>query len=233
MVKLTSESRKVLYFAVTIVSLMLTLFFAWSLIQYFFAASAGAMGKQDTSVTQAQTSNASSSTQTVSESEQSEKSADTSSDTEATSETGSKTAPESDGQQSESNSESDQVNSSSSHSQGSTPVAAPSVREEKTITVHMIVDGSAARGSSSSATVRMKEGTTVYDALTMSGYGVNARNTSFGMYVSAINGLAERDYGSTSGWIYTVNGVQPNYTSDAYVLHDGDTVVWTYVNAVK
>ena len=59
------------------------------------------------------------------------------------------------------------------------------------------------------------------------------RSTSFGMYVAAINGLAERDHGPQSGWVYSVNGVQPNYTSGAYVLHDGDSVVWTYVNAVN
>ena len=47
------------------------------------------------------------------------------------------------------------------------------------------------------------------------------------------NGLAERDHGPQSGWVYSVNGVQPNYTSDAYVLHDGDSVIWTYVNAVN
>ncbi len=33
--------------------------------------------------------------------------------------------------------------------------------------------------------------------------------------------------------VYSVNGVQPNYTPDAYVHHDGDSVVWTYVNAVS
>ena len=40
--------------------------------------------------------------------------------------------------------------------------------------------------------------------------------------------LGEFDYTSGSGWMYSVNGVWPDYGCSCYTLHDGDTVVWSY-----
>ena len=50
------------------------------------------------------------------------------------------------------------------------------------------------------------------------------------MYVSAIGGLAERQHGPMSGWIFSVNGVEPSVACSAYTLSAGDSIVWTYVN---
>ena len=47
-------------------------------------------------------------------------------------------------------------------------------------------------------------------------------------YIEGIGNLYEFDAGEFSGWIYTVNGWQPNYGSSRYALHDGDVVVWSY-----
>ena len=58
---------------------------------------------------------------------------------------------------------------------------------------------------------------------------MNARGTSYGTYVAAIGGLAEKEHGGTSGWMYSVNGVTPNTACSNYVLSNGDSVVWYYV----
>ena len=50
-----------------------------------------------------------------------------------------------------------------------------------------------------------------------------------GVYFAAIGGLAEKEHGATSGWMYAVNGVKPSKSAGSYVLHDGDTVSWGYV----
>ena len=47
-------------------------------------------------------------------------------------------------------------------------------------------------------------------------------------YIEGINNLYEFDCGATSGWIYSVNGEKPNYSSSLYKLSDGDTVEWSY-----
>ncbi|MDR1572037.1 MAG: DUF4430 domain-containing protein [Clostridiales Family XIII bacterium] len=49
-----------------------------------------------------------------------------------------------------------------------------------------------------------------------------------GYYVKSINGFGEFSDGSRSGWMYSVNGVFPGYSSSLYYLNDGDTVRWLY-----
>ena len=48
------------------------------------------------------------------------------------------------------------------------------------------------------------------------------------VYVEGINNLYEFDKGSTSGWMYNVNGTYPNKSAGAYILKAGDTVEWRY-----
>ena len=47
-------------------------------------------------------------------------------------------------------------------------------------------------------------------------------------YIEGINYLYEYDCGPQSGWMYSVNGVFPNYGCSSYELHDGDQIVWEY-----
>ena len=98
------------------------------------------------------------------------------------------------------------------------------------VTVTVSVTSSAVGNPvSSSGTFTFNEGATAYDALCALGLSVNARGTSYGTYVAAIGGLAEKEHGGTSGWMYSVNGVTPNTACSNYVLSNGDTVVWYYV----
>lgn len=98
------------------------------------------------------------------------------------------------------------------------------------VTVTVSVTSSAVGNPvSSGGTFTFNEGATVYDALCALGLSVNAHGSSYGTYVAAIGGLAEKEHGSTSGWMYSVNGVTPNTACSNYVLSNGDRVVWYYV----
>ena len=99
-----------------------------------------------------------------------------------------------------------------------------------TITVTITVDGSSAGAGSSSATLALEPGATVYDALASCGVSFNAKATGYGMYVSSIAGLAEKDHGSMSGWMYSVNGVTAGVACSSYTLSDGDSIYWWYAN---
>lgn len=98
------------------------------------------------------------------------------------------------------------------------------------VTVTVSVTSSAVGNPvSSSGTFTFNEGATAYDALCALGLSVNAHGSSYGTYVAAIGGLAEKEHGGTSGWMYSVNGVTPNTACSNYVLSNGDSVVWYYV----
>lgn len=47
-------------------------------------------------------------------------------------------------------------------------------------------------------------------------------------YVEGINHIYEFDCGAESGWMFKVNGWFPNYGASAYILSDGDAVMWEY-----
>lgn len=116
--------------------------------------------------------------------------------------------------------------SSNGNSQGTTASSAAS----STVTVSVSVSSSAADGRvSGSAHPTFKKGATAYDALCATGLSVSTKSSQYGLYVSAIGGLAEFEYGGKSGWMYSVNGSAPNVSCGKYMLKDGDTVSWYYV----
>lgn len=103
-------------------------------------------------------------------------------------------------------------------------------QEPSYVTVTVSVTSSAVGNPvSSGGTFTFNEGATVYDALCALGLSVNAHGSSYGTYVAAIGGLAEKQYGGTSGWMYSVNGATPMTACSNYVLSNGDNVVWYYV----
>lgn len=103
-------------------------------------------------------------------------------------------------------------------------------QEPSYVTVTVAVTSSAVGNPvSSGGTFTFNEGATAYDALCALGLSVNAHGSSYGTYVAAIGGLAEKEHGGTSGWMYSVNGVAPNTACSNYVLSNGDSVVWYYV----
>lgn len=113
---------------------------------------------------------------------------------------------------------------------GSSQGATASSTASSAVTVSVSVSSSAADGRvSGSAHPTFKKGATAYDALCATGLSVSTKSSQYGLYVSAIGGLAEFEYGGKSGWMYSVNGSAPNVSCGKYVLKDGDTVSWYYV----
>ena len=99
-----------------------------------------------------------------------------------------------------------------------------------TVTVYVSVSSSAVGNPvSGGGTFTFNQGATVYDALCACGLSMNASNTGYGIYVGAIGGLAEKEHGGHSGWMYSVNGAVPMTACGNYVLSNGDSVSWYYV----
>ena len=141
-------------------------------------------------------------------------------------EKGGNTSSSSGGKASSSNNASTNKQSGNSGSQGTNANSAAS----NTVTVSVSVSSSAADGRvSGSAHPTFKKGATAYDALCATGLSVSTKSSQYGLYVSAIGGLAEFEYGGKSGWMYSVNGSAPNVSCGKYVLKDGDSVSWYYV----
>ena len=102
-------------------------------------------------------------------------------------------------------------------------------QQPQTVTISVSIDSSSVGSPvSASGTYTFERDATAYDALCELGVSVNAGNTGSGVYVSAIGGLAEKEHGATSGWLYTVNGTQPAIAASDYKLSDGDVVRWVY-----
>ncbi len=75
-----------------------------------------------------------------------------------------------------------------------------------------------------SAEVTIAAGSSAYDALKATGVSVGGSSS----YVSSIGGLAQRAYGSGSGWLYYINGTSPGISCGKYALAAGDDVTWIY-----
>lgn len=120
--------------------------------------------------------------------------------------------------------------SASGSGSGSASGSGTSSRRDDTITVYITVDGSAAGAGSSSATLTLPAGSTVYDAIASCGVSFNAQATGYGMYVSSIGGLAEKEHGDMSGWMYSVDGVTAGVACSSYALSGGESIYWWYAN---
>ena len=104
------------------------------------------------------------------------------------------------------------------------PAPAPS-----TISVYISIDSSRAQsyglgGFSYGSTIVLPQGATVYDALCATGASISGSS----YYVSAINGLAEKQCGNGSGWTYAVNGSFPGKACGRYTLSGGESIAWIY-----
>lgn len=96
------------------------------------------------------------------------------------------------------------------------PAPAPS-----TISVYISIDSSRAQSYGLGG---FSYGSTVYDALCATGASVSGSS----YYVSAINGLAEKQCGNGSGWTYAVNGSFPGKACGRYTLSGGESISWIY-----
>ncbi len=120
-----------------------------------------------------------------------------------------------------------------------------------TITVYFTLLGTAADGENgtvntlsknnlttwiSQTAVTLDEGARVCDAFTEvldeNGYSYAGAEDNYVSSITTPAGLtlAEFTNGKNSGWMYTVNGTHPNVGLCAYVLSDGDNIVWHYTD---
>ncbi|MCM3288848.1 DUF4430 domain-containing protein [Paenibacillus sp. MER 180] len=80
--------------------------------------------------------------------------------------------------------------------------------------------------------VELQDGDTAYTALERiaekRGISIESTGSGANLYIQAIDGLAEFDNGSLSGWMYSVNGKFPNYSAGIYNLKNGDVLRWQY-----
>lgn len=151
-------------------------------------------------------------------------SSDSGSDPSSSSSAGSGSSSSSSGASSSSSGSSSSSSSAGGSSQPGTSAPAG------TVTVYVSVSSSAVGNPvSGGGTFTFNQGATVYDALCACGLSMNASNTGYGIYVSAIGGLAEKEHGGHSGWMYSVNGAVPMTACSNYVLSNGDSVSWYYV----
>lgn len=151
-------------------------------------------------------------------------SSDSGSGSSSSSNAGSGSSSSSSGASSSSSGSSSSSSSASGSSQPGTSAPAG------TVTVYVSVSSSAVGNPvSGGGSFTFNQGATVYDALCACGLSMNASNTGYGIYVSAIGGLAEKEHGGHSGWMYSVNGAVPMTACSNYVLSNGDSVSWYYV----
>ena len=122
--------------------------------------------------------------------------------------------------------------SSSAGSSASSGSSKSSSSAKKNIKVTVFVDASNAADAGYAATlyrdtITLKKGSTAYDALQATGLAIGGNST----YVTSIGGLAEKQLGKTSGWMYEVNGTTPMTSCGNCKLSDGDTLRWYYVTS--
>ena len=79
-----------------------------------------------------------------------------------------------------------------------------------------------------------KDGETVYDVLVreLKAKNINvdhATSPLYGaIYINGIDNIYEKGFGSSSGWLYAVNGKQPPVGCSSYKLKSGDKIQWIY-----
>lgn len=127
--------------------------------------------------------------------------------------------------QSQSNSGQTSNNQSNNSSTNSSSNQQPT-NEKITINIQVIGMGN----TMMSGILTVDKGASVYTVLTQlaSQNGLSVSGTK--IYVKGIGDLFEKQHGSLSGWMYSVNGVYPNKSCGYYYLDNNDSVVWRYVN---
>lgn len=79
---------------------------------------------------------------------------------------------------------------------------------------------------------KVKKGATVIDVLKTATSENNIKlvtvSSGFGLYVKGIGYIEEKVCGSSSGWIYKINGAFINYSASSYRVKEGDKIEWRF-----
>lgn len=76
--------------------------------------------------------------------------------------------------------------------------------------------------------IELVEGDTPIDLLGYAGLSYELQESSYGSYVYSIDGIAQGDYGSMSGWLYYVNNEFAEESANKYQVKEGDIISWIY-----
>lgn len=83
-----------------------------------------------------------------------------------------------------------------------------------------------------SYSVTLKNGCTAYDMLKKAcddnSVSINMSKTVYGTYIAGFNNIDEKDCGSGSGWLYSVNNSFPSRSCAKYSVKNGDSIVFSY-----
>ena len=84
----------------------------------------------------------------------------------------------------------------------------------------------------SSNSYKVKKNTTVIDVLKKATSENDIKlvtvSSAFGLYVKGIGNIEEKVCGSSSGWVYKINGTFANSAASSYRLKDGDKIEWRF-----
>ncbi|MBC8535292.1 DUF4430 domain-containing protein [Feifania hominis] len=69
---------------------------------------------------------------------------------------------------------------------------------------------------------------TVLDILTAYCDRAGIDYVNSGGYISSLAGLAEKEHGASSGWVYEINGEAVFQSAAKKTVGDGDEIVWRY-----
>lgn len=101
----------------------------------------------------------------------------------------------------------------------------PQEEQTPTITATVEIDGSRGGVEPTTTEVTLAEGTSVYDALIVTGATVSAETS----YVTDIDGLSAQFPEDTGrGWLYFVNGESPTVGCTEYILTGGEKITWVF-----
>ena len=100
--------------------------------------------------------------------------------------------------------------------------------DDDSFTVYIRVADPKGKTYLSKKAYKVEDGDSVYDLLEKTGLDIEITRSAYGVYINAIEGLAEFDEGAESGWMYRVNKKFPNYSASLYTLSKGDYVEWLY-----
>ena len=110
------------------------------------------------------------------------------------------------------------------------PTDPPEPPVEEGATVNISVKGYRGKSIVRNKEVEIQDGDTVLDilkkVLNEAGKDYKIRNG----YVISIDGLAEKDKGVNSGWMYNIDGKTPDEGADSYSLRGGEDIEWFYTD---
>lgn len=112
--------------------------------------------------------------------------------------------------------------------QQTVPKASPAPQFSKYITLTIDASKGGDGVVASGRQVGINAGDSVYTALKRYCDANKIILSGSSNYVSAIDGVAEFDNGSQSGWIYSVNGTFAQVGCNSYKLNGGENVKWIY-----